>query len=104
MDGKGRAVDNIYIERWWNSFKHEDLYLNQNATMGDLRRGIERYVTSKTTADSTRRSATASALKLSPSAQAASSAQKRRRSARRAQSHRALLWRDSRGLQSTTMC
>ena len=44
MDGKGRAGDNIYIERWWNSFKHEDLYLNQYATMGELRRGIERYV------------------------------------------------------------
>jgi putative transposase len=44
MDGKGRAVDNIYIERWWNTFKYENLYLNQYATMGELRRGIERYV------------------------------------------------------------
>lgn len=44
MDGKGRAADNIYIERWWRSFKHEDLYLHQYATLRQLRRGIERYV------------------------------------------------------------
>lgn len=44
MDGKGRASDNIYIERWWCSFKHEDLYLNQYANVPQLRAGIERYV------------------------------------------------------------
>ena len=44
MDGKGRAIDNVYIERWWRSFKHEDLYLHQYATMSALRAGIERYV------------------------------------------------------------
>lgn len=27
MDGKGRAIDNIYIERFWRSFKYEYLYL-----------------------------------------------------------------------------
>jgi putative transposase len=44
MDGKGRASDNIYIERWWNTFKYEDLYLNQYETLPQLRRGIESYV------------------------------------------------------------
>lgn len=44
MDGKGRATDNIYIERWWNSFKHEQLYLQQYATMRELREGIAAYV------------------------------------------------------------
>lgn len=44
MDGKGRAFDNIFIERWWRSFKHEDLYLNQYESAVALRRGIERYV------------------------------------------------------------
>lgn len=28
MDGKGRALDNIYIERFWGSFKKEKIYLN----------------------------------------------------------------------------
>ncbi len=27
MDGKGRALDNIYIERFWKTLKYEDLYL-----------------------------------------------------------------------------
>jgi putative transposase len=28
MDGKGRAIDNIYIERFWRSIKQEKIYLN----------------------------------------------------------------------------
>lgn len=44
IDGRGRALDNVYIERWWRSFKHEDLYLNQYDDTRTLRRGIERYV------------------------------------------------------------
>jgi putative transposase len=28
MDGKGRALDNIYIERFWKSIKYEKIYLN----------------------------------------------------------------------------
>ena len=28
MDGKGRASDNIYIERFWRSIKQEKIYLN----------------------------------------------------------------------------
>ena len=28
MDGKGRAIDNIYIERFWRSLKQEKMYLN----------------------------------------------------------------------------
>ncbi|MBL7647752.1 MAG: hypothetical protein JNK74_16335 [Candidatus Hydrogenedentes bacterium] len=28
MDGKGRWVDNVFIERLWRSFKHEEFYLN----------------------------------------------------------------------------
>lgn len=44
MDGKGRAFDNIFIERWWRSFKHEDLYLNQYQTVSELRVGIESYI------------------------------------------------------------
>ena len=28
MDGKGRALGNIYIERFWRSIKQEEIYLN----------------------------------------------------------------------------
>jgi putative transposase len=44
MDGKGRAFDNIHIERWWRGFKHEDLYSNQYQTVPELRKGIGAYV------------------------------------------------------------
>lgn len=44
MDGRGRATDNIYIERWWRSFKYEDLYFNQYETMQKLHAGIAAYV------------------------------------------------------------
>ena len=44
MSSKGRATDNIFIERWWRSFKHEDLYLNQYQNLRALRRGIEKYI------------------------------------------------------------
>jgi len=44
MNGKGRSLDNIYIERWWNSFKHEDFYLYQYETVSALKKGIENYI------------------------------------------------------------
>jgi putative transposase len=28
MDGEGRAIDNVFIERFWRSYKYEYLYLN----------------------------------------------------------------------------
>jgi putative transposase len=28
MDGRGRALDNVYIERFWRSIKQEKIYLN----------------------------------------------------------------------------
>ena len=43
MDGKGRALDNIYVERLWRSLKYEDIYLNSYETMKGLREGVERY-------------------------------------------------------------
>jgi hypothetical protein len=36
MDGRGRAFDNIFVERLWRSVKHKDVYLNGCATMGEL--------------------------------------------------------------------
>ncbi len=44
MDGKGRALDNVYVERLWRSLKYENIYLNSYETMEQLYVGIQRYV------------------------------------------------------------
>lgn len=44
MTGKGRCLDNVYIERFWRSFKREKFYLNEYNTVKDLRCAIEEYV------------------------------------------------------------
>ena len=43
MDGRGRAHDNIFIERLWRSVKYEDLYLKDYASVPDLDAGLEAY-------------------------------------------------------------
>ena len=43
MDGRGRAFDNIFVERLWRSVKHEDVYLNGYASMGELMVGLAAY-------------------------------------------------------------
>ena len=43
MDGRGRALDNIFVERLWRSVKHEDVYLNGYATMPELLLGLTEY-------------------------------------------------------------
>ena len=43
MDGKGRALDNIYIERLWRSVKYEDIYLNVYENGLTLWKGLEKY-------------------------------------------------------------
>lgn len=45
MDGKGRALDNIYVERLWRSLKYEDIYLKSYETVSELKEGIRRYFT-----------------------------------------------------------
>lgn len=40
MDGRGRATDNIFIERLWRSLKYEDIYLKDYATGADLCNGL----------------------------------------------------------------
>lgn len=44
MDGKGRAIDNIYIERFWRSIKYEDIYLKMYENGTDLYDGINVYI------------------------------------------------------------
>jgi len=43
MDGKGRALDNIYIERLWRSLKYEEIYLNDYRSMDDLKVAVKKY-------------------------------------------------------------
>jgi len=43
MDGKGRWVDNVFIERLWRSVKYEDIYLHAYATVREVRTALTRY-------------------------------------------------------------
>ena len=43
MDGRGRAFDNIFVERLWRSVKHEDIYLKGYSTMVELTLGLSDY-------------------------------------------------------------
>ena len=40
MDGKGRWMDNVFIERLWRSVKYEEIYLKEHATLIALRAGL----------------------------------------------------------------
>lgn len=44
MDGRGRALDNVFIERLWRSLKYEDIYLKEYATVDDLYEGLASYL------------------------------------------------------------
>lgn len=44
MDGKGRALDNIFVERFFRTIKYEDIYLNEYTNPRSLRRGINQYI------------------------------------------------------------
>ena len=43
MDGRGRALDNIFIERLWRSLKYEDIYIKEYASVTALAAGLDRY-------------------------------------------------------------
>lgn len=43
MDGKNRALDNIYVERLWRSLKYEDIYIKQYESVRHLREGVALY-------------------------------------------------------------
>jgi putative transposase len=44
MDGKGRWLDNVIIERFWRSIKYEDIYLKSYENAWDLESGIIAYM------------------------------------------------------------
>jgi putative transposase len=43
MDGRGRALDNIFVERLWRSVKYEDIYLKGYASLPELFLGLTEY-------------------------------------------------------------
>ena len=43
MDGKGRALDNIFVERLWRTVKYEDIYLKAYANGWQLETGLQAY-------------------------------------------------------------
>jgi putative transposase len=43
MDGKGRCLDNVFVERLWRTVKYEDIYLWRYEAVPQLRQGLGRY-------------------------------------------------------------
>ena len=43
MDGRGRALDNIFVERLWRNVKHEDIYLKGYSDLIELTMGLTEY-------------------------------------------------------------
>ena len=44
MDGKGRALDNIYIERYWRSYKYENVFIKNYQNLFEAKLETEKYV------------------------------------------------------------
>jgi len=44
MDGRGRCMDNIFTERFWRSYKYEEVYLKEYETPRECRRGTAEYI------------------------------------------------------------
>jgi len=44
MDGKGRAIDNVFIERFWRSIKYENIFIKGYETIPEARIGIDKYI------------------------------------------------------------
>jgi len=42
QDGKGRCLDNVFVERLWRSVKYEEVYLHAYADVAEARAGIRR--------------------------------------------------------------
>lgn len=45
MDGRGRCLDNVFVERLWRSVKYEDIYLRGYGAVPELERGLGAYFT-----------------------------------------------------------
>jgi putative transposase len=45
MDGKGRWMDNVFIERLWKSVRYEDIYPKAYSSMAEMKKGLATYFT-----------------------------------------------------------
>ena len=45
MDGRGRALDNVFVERLWRTVKYEHVYLHEYALVPELEKGLHEYFT-----------------------------------------------------------
>ena len=43
MDGRGRALDNVFVERLWRTVKYENIYLRGYDTVMELHQGLDQY-------------------------------------------------------------
>jgi putative transposase len=43
MDGRGRCLDNVFVERLWRTVKYEDIYLRGYETVPALTQGLQKY-------------------------------------------------------------
>jgi len=44
MDGRGRWMDNVFIERLWRSLKYEEIYLWSHGTLPEVEHGVARWM------------------------------------------------------------
>ena len=44
MDGKGRAFDNIFVERLWRTIKYEDVYIKRYESGKEAKKGLANYL------------------------------------------------------------
>jgi putative transposase len=44
MDGRGRAFDNIFTERFWRTLKYEEVYLHDYGSPREARQGLAEYI------------------------------------------------------------
>jgi len=44
MAGRGRALDNIFVERLWRTIQYEEVYLNDYKTVSEARAGLGRFI------------------------------------------------------------
>ena len=44
MDGKGRWVDNVFMERFWRTVKQEQIYINPPDSIAELKHGINKFI------------------------------------------------------------
>jgi putative transposase len=44
MNGKGRSIDNIAIERFFRTLKHNNIYINDYSSITELKKGVSKYI------------------------------------------------------------